>query len=371
MKLGGEETSAIPLVAVVIVSLVSRPSLASSYGGERVLLEDVKVLTLYNGRMTNSRRAGPVPQLKCVGGSAGCSSFVPQVVQCTNQGSDGYDIQWECKTDMDNAYRFGYVEVSCEGYDYPDDPYILRGSCGLEYTLDFTKEGYEKQNSGGAGYSHDYYGDETSHYGSYGAGQGYHGYKKTSWFGDLVFLGIVALVGYAIYQTCIASPHEGTPYPDSGTGSTYRPGGPSAPPPPGFRQDYMPGSSGCSSSYDSGYTGTGTSHSRTQHTQQGTGGGFGGFWGGAATGGLLGYLFGSGNRGYGGYGGYGGYNHYPRHTAWGPRRTGWSSWFGPSTGGYRSTGGFGGGAFGGGRASFGGGSSGTRTASGFGGTKRR
>ena len=40
-------------------------------------------------------------------------------------------FQWECKTDMDNAYRFGTVEVSCEGYDYPEDPYIYRGSCGV------------------------------------------------------------------------------------------------------------------------------------------------------------------------------------------------------------------------------------------------
>ena len=25
--------------------------------------------------------------------------------------------------------------VSCEGYDYPEDPFILRGSCGLEYEI--------------------------------------------------------------------------------------------------------------------------------------------------------------------------------------------------------------------------------------------
>lgn len=43
----------------------------------------------------------------------------------------GAVFQWECKTDMDNAYRFGKVEVTCEGYDHPDDPYILRGSCGV------------------------------------------------------------------------------------------------------------------------------------------------------------------------------------------------------------------------------------------------
>jgi len=39
--------------------------------------------------------------------------------------------QWECKSDMDNAFRFGEISVTCEGYDYPDDPYILKGSCGV------------------------------------------------------------------------------------------------------------------------------------------------------------------------------------------------------------------------------------------------
>ena len=42
---------------------------------------------------------------------------------------------------MDNLYRFGEIEVFCEGYDYAEDPYITKGSCGLEYTLEYTKEG--------------------------------------------------------------------------------------------------------------------------------------------------------------------------------------------------------------------------------------
>ena len=42
---------------------------------------------------------------------------------------------------MDNLYRFGEIEVVCEGYDYPEDPYITKGSCGLDYTLEYTKEG--------------------------------------------------------------------------------------------------------------------------------------------------------------------------------------------------------------------------------------
>lgn len=52
-------------------------------------------------------------------------------------GSDGYDAQWECKTDMSNKYRFGRIDVNCEGYDYPNDPYVLRGSCGVSCLFSF------------------------------------------------------------------------------------------------------------------------------------------------------------------------------------------------------------------------------------------
>ena len=52
--------------------------------------------------------------------------------------------QWECKTDMEHAYRFGRIEVSCEGYSHPADAYILKGSCGLEYSLELTEEGRRK-----------------------------------------------------------------------------------------------------------------------------------------------------------------------------------------------------------------------------------
>lgn len=58
-----------------------------------VLLRDVQALTLYRGRYTTARRSSPVPQLQCVGGSAGCSAFIPEVVQCQNKGWDGVDVQ--------------------------------------------------------------------------------------------------------------------------------------------------------------------------------------------------------------------------------------------------------------------------------------
>ena len=42
-----------------------------------------------------------------------------------------------------------------KGYDYPDDPYILAGSCGLEYTIDRTgvNSNKSKSNNEYSGYS--------------------------------------------------------------------------------------------------------------------------------------------------------------------------------------------------------------------------
>lgn len=51
---------------------------------DRVLLTDVRALTLRQGLMTNGRRSAPVPQLACVGGD--CHAFAPVAAQCTNQG---------------------------------------------------------------------------------------------------------------------------------------------------------------------------------------------------------------------------------------------------------------------------------------------
>jgi len=224
---------------------------------DRVLLEKISAITLEQGKMTNARRVSPIPQMRCVGGTAGCKAFQPKVVQCINRGSDGYDVQWECKTDMDSAYRFGRIQVSCEGYDYPDDPYILRGSCGLEYELDLTTEGYQQRHGGGGGYDQYYHDRPPPYYERQSGGWG---------IGKLITLVVLGTCIYWIVKCCFF-----------GVGS-------------GRRTHTAPPQSS-SSAYPSG---TGVPPSSTG------GAGGGGFWTGAATGGLLGYLFGQGNTGYGG-----------------------------------------------------------------------
>lgn len=69
--------------------------------------------------------------MKCNSDKLTCYKYAPDVVQCYNRGFDGVDVQWECKSQLDENVKFGKLNVICEGYDYPDDSYILAGSCGV------------------------------------------------------------------------------------------------------------------------------------------------------------------------------------------------------------------------------------------------
>ncbi|KAL1023701.1 hypothetical protein UPYG_G00044790 [Umbra pygmaea] len=338
----------------------------SSWGEESVLIRDVQVLTLHKGRYTTARRSSPVPQLQCIGGTAGCASFIPEVVQCQNKGWDGVDSQWECKTDMDNSYRFGRIEVSCEGFNHPNDPYILRGSCGLEYTLELTNEGKARHKGASfdsTGGSSGGFSDFASSFfgGSSDNKQHHHGNNRqqsSTGEGDSSGLLVVALLlflAYGVYKLFLSgptNPQQDGQFPNNGF-QDFNTHNPNGPPPPGFKPDFtgsssgfpgasgFPGSAGgCagSASYGAnpGY-GFHSEYSGQQRQQPFAGSrphaaGGNGFWTGLGTGGVLGYLFGSQRR----------QTPYTNNSA--PRTS-------PMTNPTPSTG--------------------TRTASGFGGTKRR
>eukprot|EP01114_Cavostelium_apophysatum_P021788 TRINITY_DN7691_c0_g1_i1.p1 TRINITY_DN7691_c0_g1~~TRINITY_DN7691_c0_g1_i1.p1 ORF type:complete len:342 (-),score=38.07 TRINITY_DN7691_c0_g1_i1:38-1063(-) len=307
---------------------------SSGQNSDAVLLEGIRALTLEQGKYTNARRVSAIPQLQCVGGSAkGRTEYFPTVVQCTNVGGDGSgDVQWKCEADLDSSVRFGRTDVSCEGYSHPDDPYVLKGSCGLEYTLELTEAGRQKANQGSYG------GYSAGHYDNYNTPS-----RSSGGFslGKILMYGVIAFLVFNIIKQCTRNPR-----------ANAAPGG--APSAPG----YGPGFGGPNDGYDDndGY-GRGNSQDGYQgypKTSNMGGSSYAappqqnnrpGFWSGMMGGGGLGYLLGRATRprGYGtgyGYGGYGG--------------------------GYRPSSGFGGG-FGG---SSGGGST-TRTSSGFGGTRKR
>ena len=221
--------------------------------------------------MTTGRRSSPVPQLSCVGGSGSGRGWEPAVVQCYNRGWDGREVQWECKADMEGAVRFGRVEVVCEGYDYPEDDFILAGSCGLEYTLELTKEG--KQQSGGGGW---FSGGQSNNYNSYGSNR-YSQDSGTSGLGDLIVIGVVAILIYAFYKTCIDNQGlEDTQYSSTNTGDY--PGGGGSPGAGGWADP------GLRNSYQGAHWGGDSCGGGARRRGTGAGGMGGGFWTGAATG---------------------------------------------------------------------------------------
>ncbi|KAG2185261.1 hypothetical protein INT44_002051, partial [Umbelopsis vinacea] len=119
------------LTFMVVLAAADRSGQAAA---KKVRLRDLTAITLHANKKTSARRSSPIPQLECIGGDA-CADFKPRVVQCSNAGFDGYDVQWTCTADLPSNIEFGDIEVSCEGYDFPEDPFILVNSCGLEYSL--------------------------------------------------------------------------------------------------------------------------------------------------------------------------------------------------------------------------------------------
>lgn len=107
---------------------------------DAIHLKDIQVLTLERGKMTTGRRSSPVKQLDCIGGPASKHYNDVKVIQCINKGFDGSSVNWKCEAhDIPKTIKLGTVStVTCEGYDYSDDPRVLIGSCGLEYELEYT-----------------------------------------------------------------------------------------------------------------------------------------------------------------------------------------------------------------------------------------
>nr|CAH8864006.1 unnamed protein product [Trichobilharzia regenti] len=170
----------------VIISLLFCSSEAKP---GRVLLKNVDVITLYHDKFAESRKGYRLPQLKCVGGSGfKYPEYYPKVVQCYNRGFDGRDVQWECKAELDKEVTFGPINVNCEGYDYPEDDYIVHGSCALEYELNVRHHKKEKRYH--ASFDSPYVG--VRHYSSY------------------FIIGVLILTAAGIWYFCIRSP--GYPY---------------------------------------------------------------------------------------------------------------------------------------------------------------
>lgn len=134
-----------PQAMLLLTACLTPHVLAARKPANSVLLSNVKTLTLREGKSTSARRVSSVPQLACIGGNAR-GLYNVDVIRCTNSGSEyeDDDVQWTCKASLPPEFRLGSTDVICEGYDSPEDPYILKGSCGVEYRLVLTEAGEQK-----------------------------------------------------------------------------------------------------------------------------------------------------------------------------------------------------------------------------------
>lgn len=201
-----------------------------AFAQNQINIRDIQVLTFQKGMFTTARRVSPIPQLKRVGGAV-TTSYEPSTVQCKNVGWDGSRVNWKCQADMDEKYRFGSIEVVCEGFNHPGDQYVLVGSCGLEYTLEYTTKGKSRQNRQNYRTNQGHYRHTAPEY-----------VDRSSGFGTFLFFFILffVLIGVCVY--C------------SGTGSASSTG---APGPSTFQPIYP------TTTYTSGYPTTHTTYVNT------------------------------------------------------------------------------------------------------------
>lgn len=204
-------------LGVVAASAAKRPPAKNA-----ILLSDVQTLTLRGGgAKTSHRRVKPVPQLKCVSSKALCDLHSIDVMRCTNQGASygDEDIEWSCSASLPAELKLGSTDVICEGYASSNDPYVLKGSCGVEYTLALTERGERK------------YPDVANSGRWFSDGRG--GTDTSAWLFAIIF---VAVFAWIAYSACVAGQENtrrrrtpGTRRGGGGGGSGGGGGGPGGP----------------------------------------------------------------------------------------------------------------------------------------------
>ncbi|RPA83758.1 DUF1183-domain-containing protein [Ascobolus immersus RN42] len=250
------------LRTLFISLLALSPTLVSAAANPgKIHISRVKSLVLRSGAKTTGRRNSPIPQLKCVGGDAK-GLYDVDVMRCRNMGSDygdEGDASWECTAELPKWFKLGSTDVLCEGYSSPEDAYILKGSCGVEYRLLLTDAGHQKY-PGRNGWGSKLKPDGGS----------------LDWTDIAFYLLFIGVLGYIIYAACTSiTPAEGRRPGGNrpgfgGGGGGFGGGGPGDPPPP---YEYKPSS---------------------PPTQQGAW--RPGFWSGMAAGAAARHLMGTGNR---------------------------------------------------------------------------
>lgn len=205
-----------------------QPAIGARTKHEKVLLSDIRALTLRKDAKTSHNRVPAIPQLNLIGGNAR-GYYKVETLRCKNAGA-GYsddDIQWTCTADLPTEFKLGSTDVICEGFANSNDPYVLKGSCGVEYRLMLTDAGEERYLARGK--SGDQWVQDTLRS------------KSGDWAPTIFWVIFVAVVGWMIYSAFIRNAGTRRPTGRAGGGNFGGWGGGGGggddPPPP---YDYHP-----------------------------------------------------------------------------------------------------------------------------------
>ncbi len=130
----------------VALSLLAVLSLLGSHGRTiricRTTVRGVELPCRPSGHSRSTRGADGVSSNGAAAAADVCGVGVFALP--AGRGAVPVDGRWTVEVraaDLPTTLRLGRVEVSCEGYDYADDPYVLKDSCALTYTLLPSKTG--------------------------------------------------------------------------------------------------------------------------------------------------------------------------------------------------------------------------------------
>ena len=181
-------------------------------------------------------------------------------------------MQWTCTASLPSEFKLGSTDVLCEGFSSSEDPYVLKGSCGVEYRLMLTKLGEEK-----------YGGKGKDMWGKYESRS-----KGGDWAAIIFWFLFIAVVGWMIFAALIRNsprrrPPGAAPSPWFGGGGGGGGDDNNGDPPPPY--EYRPSPKAKATS----------SRAPRAASAQAQGGWRPGFWSGALGGAAAGYM--AGNRG--------------------------------------------------------------------------
>lgn len=123
------------MIKVLVLSLLYLCSVSARGAHSAVQYDALTKLYFFADDMTTGRRNAPVLQLEQFDSDeqlfarATCTrSSASSPWQCTAEPKPGFAAQVA-------ESSFDRLDVQCEGFDWPDDPDVLVGSCALRYSL--------------------------------------------------------------------------------------------------------------------------------------------------------------------------------------------------------------------------------------------